>query len=312
MSSKMDRQGARSPADLENRYYFGKTFAEIMGIATDARDKAVQAQSAYDGLDQEEIFNRLTAGGTWEGFFYDDSGNMYINASYIKSGEFVADLIKAGVLQSVDGETFKLDLENGIFTLKSGGNTVMHVDVNGAELSGWEINQDYLGKEEVGLNGSIAHYGNSAKDGSLSTLRFFAGANDATQRKFTSLTGTVKTTGFFEASSLIDYMAADILNVMVLSITAHTPTGDISLSASDFYEEQPLVVHKTAANILSALGRFSNSAVYGYPVVVQISYDSCIPAFQVLDDGTLIAKYAEIGGHSIADLVARIEALEGK
>ena len=36
--SKQDRQGVRTPADLEQKYQFGKKFAELMGIATDARE----------------------------------------------------------------------------------------------------------------------------------------------------------------------------------------------------------------------------------------------------------------------------------
>lgn len=35
--SKQDRQGVRSATDLEYKYNFGKRFAEVMGIATDAR-----------------------------------------------------------------------------------------------------------------------------------------------------------------------------------------------------------------------------------------------------------------------------------
>lgn len=42
--SKQDRQRARTPADLEYRYAFGKSFAEIMGIATDARNTAEEAK----------------------------------------------------------------------------------------------------------------------------------------------------------------------------------------------------------------------------------------------------------------------------
>lgn len=38
MSEKQDRQGVRTATDLERKYGFGRTFAEIMGIATDARD----------------------------------------------------------------------------------------------------------------------------------------------------------------------------------------------------------------------------------------------------------------------------------
>jgi hypothetical protein len=36
--SKQDRQGVRTPADLERKYQFGKTFAEIIGLASDLRE----------------------------------------------------------------------------------------------------------------------------------------------------------------------------------------------------------------------------------------------------------------------------------
>lgn len=43
--SKQDRQGVRSAQDLEQKYSFGKRFAEILGIALDARDKVDSVQS---------------------------------------------------------------------------------------------------------------------------------------------------------------------------------------------------------------------------------------------------------------------------
>ena len=50
--SKQDRQGARTPADLEQKYQFGKTFAEIIGLATDLRE-------SVDSLDSE-LRNEIT------------------------------------------------------------------------------------------------------------------------------------------------------------------------------------------------------------------------------------------------------------
>ena len=118
MSAKQDRQGARTASDIERKYNFGKTFAELMGIATDAQKAAEEAQNATENLDKEltaeEIFNRLTNNGEVQGIYRDEKGDIYLNASYIKSGEFLADLIKVGVLQSKDGKSFYLDLENGI------------------------------------------------------------------------------------------------------------------------------------------------------------------------------------------------------
>jgi len=123
--SKQDRQGARTPADLVRRYNFGQSFAEAMGLANSAKADARsaketalealrKAEAAGEAPTQEEIFNILTNNGTVQGIYRDDKGDIYINASYIKSGTLVADILKAGVLKSLDGETFYLDLEQGI------------------------------------------------------------------------------------------------------------------------------------------------------------------------------------------------------
>lgn len=49
------------------------------------------------------------------------SGTTTIDGGCIKTGTILADLIKAGVLQSKDGETFVLDLDNGTFSMKGSG-----------------------------------------------------------------------------------------------------------------------------------------------------------------------------------------------
>lgn len=97
MSEKQDRQGARTISDLERRLNYGEKFSQIMGIADDARDAAESAQSAANraekavsdldtNLSSEEIFNRLTNNGEAQGV-YRENGQIYINASYLKSGE---------------------------------------------------------------------------------------------------------------------------------------------------------------------------------------------------------------------------------
>lgn len=89
-TNKQDRQGARTPADLEQRYRFGESFAEAMGLAKDAQVVATAAKEATDKLDNslnsDEIFNRLTENGALQGLYKED-GDIYINASYIKSGK---------------------------------------------------------------------------------------------------------------------------------------------------------------------------------------------------------------------------------
>lgn len=109
--SKQDRQGVRTAADLEWKYQFGKRFAEVMGIATDAQDAANRATEGIDGLDQKldhnEIFNRLTNNGQLQGLYRGDDGELYINAAYIKSLEslFANDIYMTGQFESVS-ETY--------------------------------------------------------------------------------------------------------------------------------------------------------------------------------------------------------------
>lgn len=96
-------------------------------------------------LTQEDIFNRLTDHGKSQGMFIED-GNVYFNATYIKSGEINSDLIKTGKISSKDGSVyFDLDnseihttdnkfvttLDKNSIIIKSGDNTL-------ARLSGYD------------------------------------------------------------------------------------------------------------------------------------------------------------------------------
>lgn len=120
--SKQDRQGSRTIAELMGRYNFGKTFAEIMGIATDAQSAANAANEELKFLDQEGIFNRLTNNGELQGLYRGADGELYINANYIKSGKISADLIDGSTLTITMGATiagWNID-QNSIFKTPSG------------------------------------------------------------------------------------------------------------------------------------------------------------------------------------------------
>jgi phage-related protein len=58
-------------------------------------DSAVNALNA--SFTQAEIFNRLTGGGTIQGIFM-ENGQLYVNATYIKTGTLSADVIGAGTI----------------------------------------------------------------------------------------------------------------------------------------------------------------------------------------------------------------------
>lgn len=100
--SKQDRPGARTPADIERKYMFEKRFKE----AKEYTDKTAQdfAGKLDEKLDQTEIFNRLTNNGESQGLYLGEDGQLYINASYLVTG----------ILKSLDGTTFYLDLVKGV------------------------------------------------------------------------------------------------------------------------------------------------------------------------------------------------------
>jgi hypothetical protein len=120
--SKQDRQGVRTASDFERKYNFGKRFAEVMGIATDAQKKAEEASNSYEELDHDEVFNLLTKNGALQGLYRGDDGELYINASYLKSGKILADLIDGNSLKIAEGSTiagWNID-DNSIFNKGDG------------------------------------------------------------------------------------------------------------------------------------------------------------------------------------------------
>lgn len=103
MSNKQDGYASRTAADLERKYNFGQTFSEVYGLVSDARKIAEEAQSAFEGLNQDQIFNLLTNFGEAQGIYRDDTGNVYVNASYIQSGVLSGDKVKVAAA-IVEGE----------------------------------------------------------------------------------------------------------------------------------------------------------------------------------------------------------------
>lgn len=80
-TAKQDRQGVR-------------TFAEVMGFATDAQKDASQAKEEAEDVSEkmnpEEIFRLLTNDGKSQGIYRGDDGNLYVNGEYIQAGTFTS------------------------------------------------------------------------------------------------------------------------------------------------------------------------------------------------------------------------------
>ena len=125
--SKQDRQAVRTAAELEQKHKFGKQFAEVMGIATDARDAAYFLDDELHGKDgliakhselsRDLDLYKVTVGATYaktgdlEGLQETIEANFGVEATKI-FGEISKDLATS---ESV--EAIKENLQNQLDTI---------------------------------------------------------------------------------------------------------------------------------------------------------------------------------------------------
>ena len=101
------------------------------------------AQGKVDGQTQMDIFNKLTNNQKYQGMFIDSAtGDIYINASFIKTGTLLADLIKGGVLMSTDGK-MAINLANGEAYF-FGGAQVNDLSVRSSKANGIDVFRVYV------------------------------------------------------------------------------------------------------------------------------------------------------------------------
>lgn len=77
--SKQDRQGVRTPADLERKYQFGKTFAEMIGLINETRESVDSVESSV----RSEIAEQYTT-------IMRDAEKIMMEAltEYVKTGDY--------------------------------------------------------------------------------------------------------------------------------------------------------------------------------------------------------------------------------
>jgi hypothetical protein len=187
--SKQDKVAPRTPADLERKY--GKNFAEILGVATDARDIAKEAAK-----ETEEIKLQVNNGVSAQFLLTikEDGTKTYslIDGKATKI-HFESDSF------SVDSTHFKLQ-EDGTVTIKKGdiggcsfdgeGNLIVPVKFLSGTISANQINADGIVAEDVDLTGKITategSFGNShiTSEGSIFRVPYegiyFGSATDDT------------------------------------------------------------------------------------------------------------------------------------
>lgn len=200
MSEKQDRQGARTAADLERKYQFGKRFAEIMGVALDAQNSISVVESGlhHEILEQvtsitrdvEKILLAATAS-------YVEADELdELKATFASELAVMADMIAMNFgavieqTETVDGElqTVKEYLEQHFefsvdgLLIKAGENSMglrlknnlIQFEENGLQFGWWDGVNFYTGNIVVLVN-ERAQFGNFAfvprSNGSLDFLK---------------------------------------------------------------------------------------------------------------------------------------------
>lgn len=182
--SKQDRQGARTASDLERKYNFGKTFAELMGLANDARESVdslaselrneITEQSTSLTRSAEEIAMKAISETT----FADDIEALNTEVSELKvtSGKISLDFEKTekkldevdGDLKSVIGELQKhFEFTVDGLVIKAGDNSMsllidndlIRFQKNGQDFGWWDGVNFHTGNIFVDVD-EVAQFGN--------------------------------------------------------------------------------------------------------------------------------------------------------
>lgn len=200
MSEKQDRQGARTAADLERRYQFGKQFADVMGVALDAQNSisAVESNLYHDILEQATSITRDTERIVMTALeSYTEASELEelkgtLSSDLAVMAEMIAMNFEASVerTDTVDGElqTVKEYLEqhfefsaDGLLIKAGEGsmglrlrNNLIQFEKNGTEFGWWDGVNFYTGNILVSVE-ERAQFGNFAfiprSNGSLDFLK---------------------------------------------------------------------------------------------------------------------------------------------
>lgn len=121
--------------------------------ATDWKPSSADASATtvLNTLTQTDVFNRLTNNGALQGL-YMSGGNLYVNASYIRTGNLAAGLITSGKLTSANGQSY-FDLDNNLIRLGTSSTNYTTIDATG-QIKSANSSGSYYGTVSAGANAS--------------------------------------------------------------------------------------------------------------------------------------------------------------
>ena len=121
-----------------------------------AWNKAQAAQNAVSALDnsltQQEIFNRLTDNGAAQGMVL-YNGQLYVNASYLKSGTIDGNLVNAKLLNIVDANGNVIASFDSTIRLGQSTNAHAEIDFNSFEIKSSSSNSVFFAGDIRDANG---------------------------------------------------------------------------------------------------------------------------------------------------------------
>lgn len=121
-----------------------------------AWNKAQAAQNAVNALDnsltQQEIFNRLTDNGAAQGMVL-YNGQLYVNATYLKSGTIDGNLVNAKLLNIVDANGNVIASFDSTIRLGQSTNAHAEIDFNSFEIKSSSSNSVFFAGDIRDANG---------------------------------------------------------------------------------------------------------------------------------------------------------------
>lgn len=152
--SRQDRQGARTVADLERRYSFEKSFAKVMGIATDARNEAEEAKKVATSVAETDEGLSIKVKALDEEMVTVKS-ELEMSVKTDKDGNLTSKMHIGADLLTIDTDNFSLDETGTASSNNMTANNMVanNITANSGKIAGWTI-------DKWGIHQTNGWYGN--------------------------------------------------------------------------------------------------------------------------------------------------------